>query len=78
MLTILKPRSLWRLSKAVLVVILFLMAFIQISQQWLKKQDKLRIYSQKLKAEKDLQKLQRSQTNHPPDSLAVIITAQVL
>jgi len=43
------------------------MAFMHIYQQWLKKQDfdaeKLAIYSEKLKAEKDLKKLQRSQIN---------------
>ena len=83
MWTILKPRSLWRLSKAVLVVILFLMAFMHIYQQWLKKQDfdaeKLAIYSEKLKAEKDLKKLQRSQINQQSvdTSLVVMITTEV-
>ena len=86
MWTILKPRSLWRLSKAVLVVILFLMAFMHIYQQWLKKQDfdaeKLAIYSEKLKAEKDLKKLQRSHINQQSvdtvdTSLVVMIITEV-
>ena len=59
------------------------MAFMHIYQQWLKKQDfdaeKLAIYSEKLKAEKDLKKLQRSQINQQSvdTSLVVIITTEV-
>ena len=59
------------------------MAFMHIYQQWLKKQDfdaeKLAIYSEKLKAEKDLKKLQRSQVNQQSvdTSLVVIITTEV-
>ena len=78
MWTILKPRSFGRLAKAGLIVILFLMAFIHIYQQWLKKQEydqeKVRIYSQKVKVEKDLQGLQRDQAANPSsNSLAVNI-----
>ena len=59
------------------------MAFMHIYQQWLKKQDfdaeKLAIYSEKLKAEKDLKKLQRSQINQQSvdTSLVVMITTEV-
>ena len=59
------------------------MAFMHIYQQWLKKQDfdaeKLAIYSEKLKAEKDLKKLTRSQINQQSvdTSLMVIITTEV-
>ena len=59
------------------------MAFMHIYQQWLKKQDfdaeKLAIYSEKLKAEKDLKKLQRSHINQQSvdTSLVVIITTEV-
>ena len=54
------------------------MAFIHIYQQWLKKQEydqeKVRIYSQKVKVEKDLQGLQRDQAANPSsNSLAVNI-----
>ena len=59
------------------------MAFMHIYQQWLKKQDfdaeKLAIYSEKLKAEKDLKKLQRSHINQQSvdTSLVVMITTEV-
>ena len=76
MLSILKPRSSWRLAKAAFIVILIILAFIHIVQSWLKIQgnqkDKLDQYIENVQLEKLKNELNRDQTvSKEPDKTLV-------
>ena len=78
MLSILKPRSSWRLAKAAFIVILIILAFIHILHLWFKIQntgqkEKLEQYNEKIQLEKLKNELNKDQSiDNEPDRRTVI------
>ena len=81
MWSLLKPRSLWRLSKAALLVILFTLAFVQIFQQWMKiksnRNDKVEEYAEKVQLEKLQKELNQDHIETKNDNLAHPVSIQL-